>query len=195
LVPGLPDTAEGLELKGGVAAALEQWDLAVDLYARLPADNPRRCGLLAAARRQLRLTNAPPYITEALAAKPLLRKSLAAIVAWEAPALATKTGSSVPVFEDVIQLQESRDVVTVARAGVMPGDPIAHRFNPERIVSPRELAATLERLGKALGRPALRWCSDGDRGCLDLPEVVDGEAAAALVRRVAGGGGDPCAQR
>lgn len=195
LVPGLADTAEGLELKGAVAEALEQWDLAVDFYGRLPADNPRRCALLAAARRQLRLTNAPPYITEALAGKPLLRRGLAAIVAWEAPALATKTGGSVPVFEDVIQLQESRDVVTVARAGVMPGDPIAHRFNPERTVSPHELAATLEQLGKALGRPAPRWCSDGDSGCLKLPDVVDGEAAAALVRRVAGGGGDPCAQR
>jgi tetratricopeptide (TPR) repeat protein len=195
MVPGLPDTAEDLELKGTVAAALEQWDLAVDFYGRLPADNPRRCALLGAARRQFRLTNAPPYITEALAAKPLRRRGLAAIVAWEAPTLATTASGSVPVFGDVIQLQESRDVVTVARAGVMPGDPIAHSFNPERAVSPHELAATLERLGKALGKPAPRWCSDGDRGCLNLPEAVDGEAAAALVRRVAGGGGDPCAQR
>ena len=195
LVPGIPDTPEGLELKGSVAEALGQWDLALDLYSRLPADNPRRCELLASARRHLRLINAPPYLTEALASKPLQRKGLAAIVAWEAPGLGAQTSGSVPVFEDVVRLQESREVVTVARTGVMPGDPIAHRFNPERTVSPPELAATLERLGKVLGKPAPRWCSDGNGGCLKLPEVVDGESAAALVRLMTGGGGDPCAQR
>jgi tetratricopeptide (TPR) repeat protein len=195
LVPGLPDTAEALEVKGAVAEALGQWDLAVDLYGRLPSDNPRRCQLLESARRELRLTNAPPYLTEALAANPLRRKGLAAIVAWEAPALANRASGSVPVFGDVVQLQGARDMVTVARTGVMPGDPIAQRFNPEVTVSPSELEATLERLGKALGKPAPRWCSDGRSDCLKLPDIVDGESAAALVRRVAGGGGDPCAQR
>ncbi len=48
LVPGLPDTAEGLELKGNVAQALGQWDLALEFYNRLPADAPRRCELIAA---------------------------------------------------------------------------------------------------------------------------------------------------
>jgi tetratricopeptide (TPR) repeat protein len=195
LVPGLPDTPDGLELKGSVAEALGQWDLAVDFYSRMPADDPRRCAKLAAARRQLRLTNAPPYLSEALAARPLLRRGLAAIVAWESPALTAKVSGPVPVFEDVVQLQEARDVVTVARAGVMPGDSIAHRFNPEARVSPHELAATLERLAGVLGKPAPRWCSDGEGGCVELPEVVDGESAMALVRRVSGGGGDPCAQR
>jgi tetratricopeptide (TPR) repeat protein len=195
LVPGVPDTPDGLEAKGSVAAALGQWDLAVDFYSRLPADDPRRCGKLAAARRQLRLTNAPPYLSEALAARPLARRGLAAIVAWESPALAAKASGPVPVFEDVVQLPEARDVVTVARAGVMPGDSIAHRFNPEGKVSSRELAATLERLGRVLGKPAPRWCSDGESGCLRLPEPVDGESAMMLVRRVSGGGGDPCAQR
>ena len=195
LVPGLPDTPEGLELKGSVAEALGQWDLAVDFYSRMPADDPRRCAQLAAARRQLRLTNAPPYLSEALAARPLLRRGLAAIVAWESPTLAAKASGPVPVFEDVVQLQEARDVVTVARAGVMPGDSMARRFNPEGRVSPPELAATLERLGSVLGKPVPRWCSDGESGCLRLPEVVDGESATALVRRVCGGGGDPCAQR
>jgi tetratricopeptide (TPR) repeat protein len=195
LVPGLPDTTEGLEVKGAVAEALGQWDVAVDLYGRLPSDDPRKCALLASARHELRLKNAPPYLTEALAANPLRRKGLAAIVAWEAPALATRANGSVPVFGDVVQLQEARDVVTVARAGVMPGDPIAHRFNPEGTVSPGELEATLDRLGRTLGKPAPRWCNDGRSDCLKLPDPVDGESAAELVRRVAGGGGDPCAQR
>ncbi len=56
------------------------------------------------------------------------------------------------MFEDVVQLQERRDIVTVARAGVIPGDPIARRFGPNRVVSPRELAATLERLASGAGK-------------------------------------------
>lgn len=195
LVPGLPDTPEGLELKGSVAEALGQWDLAVDFYGRLPSDDPRRCALLAAARWHLRFADAPPYVSEALAATPLPRKGLAAIVAWEAPALAAHANGPVPVFGDVVQLREARDVLTVARSGVMPGDPITQRFDPGATVSQRDLEVTLERLGKALGKPAPRWCNDHESGCLKLPEVVDGESAAALVRRVAGGGGDPCAQR
>jgi tetratricopeptide (TPR) repeat protein len=195
LVPGLPDTAEGLELKGNVAQALGQWDLALEFYTRLPADSSHRCELISDARRRLRLSEAPPYLTHALAARPLRRAGLAAIIAWEVPALAGDAVGAVPVFEDVVQLQERRDIVTVARAGVIPGDPIARRFGPNRVVGPRELAATLDRLAEVLRRPAPRWCGAAAPGCSQLPETVDGEAAAALVRRVAGEGGDPCAQR
>jgi len=194
MVPGLPDSPEGLELKGGVAEALGQFDLAVDLYTRLPKSDPRRCGLLVAARRRWRLANAPPYLNTALASSPLRRKGLAAIVAFEAPAVASHAAEAVPVFEDVVELPERGDIVTVARAGIISGDPVTRRFGPERPVSPRELARTLDRLAAALGAPRPKWCDGGDRGCLTLPEVVDGRAAAALVEGVAGGGGEPCAQ-
>jgi tetratricopeptide (TPR) repeat protein len=195
MVPGLPDSSEGLALKGRVAEALGQWDLALDLYTRLPLSYPDRCRVVEKARRNLRLTNAPPYLTKALVASPLQRRGLAAIVVLEAPALADRVKGPVPVFEDVVQLPESGDVLTVARSGVIPGDPFAHRFNPDRTVSPHELAATLERLAKTLDMPAPRWCRGGEAGCLQLPEAVDGQVAAALARQVAGGGGDPCPQR
>ncbi|MBZ5587898.1 MAG: hypothetical protein LAO05_04990 [Acidobacteriia bacterium] len=195
LVPALPDTSEGLELKGQVAEALGQWDLALELYSRLPAEYPRRCELVAAARQGLRRSDAPPYLTRAFAASPVDRKGLAAIIAWEVPVLGKAAGDAVPVFEDVVQLAEGRDIVIVARAGVIPGDAIARRFGPGRVVSPRELGAALQRLAKALGKPAPLFCGDGDHLCLELPEVVNGETAATLVRRVAGGSGEPCAQR
>ncbi len=195
LVPALPDSGDGIELKGRVAEALGQWDLAIELLSRLPASHPRRCELLAEARRGWRIADAPPYLRRATAESPLARKSLAAIIAWEVPALAGKAGGTVPVFEDVVQLPEGRDVVTVARAGVMPGDTIARRFNPRRAVTPRDLAATLERLAKVLGKPAPVWCGAGEHGCRRLPEVVDGESAAELVLDVAGLGGEPCPHR
>ncbi len=195
LVPGLPDTAAGLELKGKVAEALGQWDLALTFFERLPGSFPGRCELIAHARRRLRLADAPPYLTAALAARPLRRAGLAAIIVWEAPALAQRSEGAVPVFEDVVQRSDRRDIVAVARAGVMPGDPIARRFHPQRAVTPRELVAVLDRLAEALGRPAPRWCGEVGGDCLSRPAAVDGETAAELVRRTAGEEGDPCAPR
>ena len=195
LLPALPDSGDGLELKGRVAAALGQWDLALDLYGRLPADHPHRCQLVAEARRAWRLADAPPYVTRALAESPLRRKGLAAIIAWEVPSLGKVSGGVVPVFEDVVQLPEGRDVVTVARAGVITGDTIERRFGAGRIVSPRDLATALERLAKVLGKPAPVWCPAEGRDCRQIPEAVDGGSAADLVLQVAGAGGDPCPQR
>jgi tetratricopeptide (TPR) repeat protein len=195
LVPGLPDTPEGLELKGAVAEARGQLDLAVELYSRLPASDARRCELLAAARRRWRLANAPPYLTKALAARSLDRRGLAAIVAFEVPAVAHRASGPVPVFEDVVQLPERGDIVAVARAGVITGDPVTHRFGPDRTVSPDELAGALDRLAAVLGRPKPEWCNGETRGCLKMPVAVNGSSAAALVLDIAGGGGEPCAQR
>jgi len=195
MVPGLPDTPEGLELKGKVAEALGQWDLALDFYTRLPASNPRRCELVSTARTQWRLANAPPYLTGALAAKPLRRRHLAAIIAFEAPALGSEKSGAVPVFEDVVQIPERLDVLLVARSGVMPGDPIARRYGPDRTVSAREFQSTLDRLARALHRQPPHWCDDGATDCVQMPDPLDGEAAAALVRQVAGEGGEPCTQR
>jgi tetratricopeptide (TPR) repeat protein len=195
LVPSLPDTGDGLELKGKVAEAQGHFDLAVEMYSRLPASDTRRCELLAVARRGLRLANAPPYLTQALASRALDRKGLAALVAFEAPALASHGNGSVPVFEDVVQLPERGDIVAAARAGVITGDPVTHRFAPNRAVSPRELAGTLDRLAAVLGRPRPQWCDGGSQTCLKLPDVVDGRSADALVVDIAGGGGEPCAQR
>ena len=195
MVPGLPDSSEGLELKGSVAQALGQWDLALEFFTHLPAGYPNRCQLVETARRNLRFANAPPYLTRALRAKALRRGDLATIMVAEVPSLPERAKGPVPVFEDVVQLPERSDIIAAARSGVIPGDAVTHRFGPERTVSPAELAAALERLAKALGRPAPRWCRDRETGCVRLPEVVDGQAAGALVRQVAGGGGDPCPQR
>ena len=195
MVPGLPDTAEGLALKGRVAEALGQWDVALDLYNRLPSSDPNRCELITTARAHWRLANAPPYLARAAASHLVRRRDLAAILAFEVPALGETTDTPAPVFEDVVQLPERLDILTVARAGVVTGDPLTRRFGPDHTVSPRELEATLDRLAAALRRPAPRWCDASEVECLKLPSVIDGETAVSLVRQVAGEGGEPCAQR
>jgi tetratricopeptide (TPR) repeat protein len=194
LVTALPDDGDGLELKGRVAAAGGQWDVAAELFARLPADHPGRCVLLQDARRRVRLRQAPPYVQRALGSTNLTRAELAALVVWEVPAVQEQARGAVTVFEDIVNLAERRDVVAVVRAGVMDGDPVTRRFSPHRRVRSRELMAVTERLVEVLGRPPLPWCGEDRRdACLEIPgEVVTGAAASALLRRVALEGEDVC---
>lgn len=187
MVPALPDTPEGLELKGQVAERLGQWDLAVQLYGRLPASNPRRCELLKAARDQWRLANAPPYVTRALGAGKLNRRGLAVLLVWKAPGLADRATGAVPVFEDIVSLSERSDLIIAARTGLMPGDQVTRHFGAERTVSPRELTLVLGRLASLVGRPQPSWCNDVPaEGCLPVPQVVDGATTAALLDEVLG---------
>ncbi len=197
LIPALPDTPRGLEVKGRVAEALGQWDLALDFYGRLPAAFPGRCELLAGAREQSRLSLAPPQLTRALADSAVTRRELAAILVWEVPSLTAKTTGPVPVFEDVVGLPEGRDVVVAVRAGVMTGDAIARRFGPNRPVTERDLEACLQRLAQAIGKAAPRFCSETDAAdeCLTRPATLDGRTVAALVRSVAAQEENPCSRR
>jgi tetratricopeptide (TPR) repeat protein len=197
LLPALPDTPAGLEVKGRVAEALGQWDLAEQLYERLPETFPGRCELLAGAREQARLALAPPYVARALAAPAVTRGGLAAILAWVVPELAEKASGPVPVFEDVVGLPEGRDIVVAVRAGVLSGDSIARRFGPRRAVTERELLACLGRLAAVAAAAPPVWCGPeapaGD--CLARPATLDGRTAAALVRAVAGSEVRPCIPR
>jgi hypothetical protein len=197
LLPALPDTPAGLEVKGRVAESLGQWELAAELYERLPAEHPGRCELVAGAREQWRLSLAPPHLARALAEAAVTRRGLAAIVAWEVPSLAAKAAGPVPVFEDVVDLPEGRDIVVGVRAGVLVGDSIARRFGPRRAVTERELIACLSRLAQATGSAAPRWCdgTPGDGECLARPATLDGMTVAGLVRAVAGLEDRPCSRR
>lgn len=194
LVPSLPDDGEGLELKGRVAAAGQQWDVAVEMYSRLPPGHPGRCSLLEDARRRGRLAQAPPYVQRALGSVNLSRAELAALVVWETPAVAERARGPVNVFEDIVNLSERRDIVTVVRAGVMDGDIVTRKFFPNRRVRGRDLREVAEHIAGVLGRPRPKWCGEEGRGgCVEPPgEVVTGAAAASLLRRVAAGGNEEC---
>lgn len=199
LVPGLPDTDEGLEIKGKVAERLGQWDLAVDLYSRLREGDPRRCELIEGARTQLRLANAPPYLRKALAATSLNRRGLAAILVWSVPTIARHAGGAVPVFEDVVHLQERADILVVARAGIISGDAIARAFGPERTVSQREFMQAAERVASLVGRPMPAWCeaeaSTDGHDCIPVPASIGGAEAVTMINAVVGEGGTPCQTR
>jgi tetratricopeptide (TPR) repeat protein len=196
LVPALPDTPEGLRLKGAVAEALGQWELAQQLYMRLPKGAPDRCELLAEAAQHARLATAPPYVSLAMTSPQLTRGQLAAILVWEVPAVSQRARGPVAVFEDVVQVPEARDIVAVVRAGLMRGDAVTRRFRPRRPVSASELTDVLGRLAALLGGPQPVWCGgDGGAACLQRPSgTLSGEETARLVRRAAGEGEDGCPQ-
>jgi hypothetical protein len=194
LLPAVPDTPAGLEVKGRVAEALGQWELAAQLFAALPEDHPGRCELLMGAREQWRLSLAPPHLDRALKEPSVTRRGLAAILVWEVPRLAERAAGPVPVFEDVVGLAEGRDIVVAVRAGVLVGDSIARRFGPKRVVTDRELLVGLNRLADVLGAASPRWCGaqEGDGECLARPATLDGRTVAELIRSVAGQEGSPC---
>jgi tetratricopeptide (TPR) repeat protein len=195
-LPALPDDPEGLQLKGQVAEALGQWELALQLYERLPARHPGRCELIEGARAQLRLANAPPYVGAALRAPVLTRRSLAAIVAWQAPTVARAGDGPVVVFEDIVDLPERAEIAAVVRSGLMRGDAVARRFHPDRPVSRDELAGVLERLASAAGRRAPLWCGEAvSPDCQAMPDAVTGAAAAELAAEIVAEGGGPCKRR
>jgi tetratricopeptide (TPR) repeat protein len=197
LLPALPDSPAGLEVKGRTAEALGQWELAADLYGQLPEGYPARCELLAGAREQVRFSLAPPYLERALDEAAVTRRGLAAILSWEVPGLSEKAAGAVPVFEDVVGLPEGRDIVIAVRAGVLVGDSIARRFGPRRTVTERELLSCLTRLAAVVGTAPPSWCGqeDSTRECLARPATLDGRTVAALVRSVAGQEGIPCTPR
>jgi hypothetical protein len=194
LLPAIPDTPAGIEVKGRVAEALGQWELAAQLYETLPEDHPGRCELLLEAREQWRLSLAPPHLDRALKEPALTRRGLAAILVWEVPELAEKAAGPVPVFEDVVGLAEGRDIVVAVRAGVLVGDSIARRFGPKRLITDREFLACLNRLADVLGAAPSRWCGGQEVGgeCLARPATLDGRTVAELVRSVAGQEGSQC---
>jgi tetratricopeptide (TPR) repeat protein len=196
LVTALPDTPEGLESKGRVAEALGQWEMATELYGKLPTHYPGKCELVEGAREQARLANAPPYLARALAGSSVTRGDLAALLVWEVPVLRDRASGQAVLFEDIVQVPERADIVTATRAGVMVGDALARRFSPGHLVGARELKDVLGRLASLLTRPAPQWCTEGaSSGCLDVPATIDGKSVAELIRRVAGEGEEPCTQR
>ncbi len=196
LLPAVPDSPQGLALKGRVAAALRQWDLAASFFEKLPASYPDRCQLLRGARLQLRLADAPPYVSKALASSALTRAELAALLVWEVPEITSLAQGAVPVFEDIVDLPQRADIVTVARAGVLRGDPVARRFGARRPVTPREAAATIEKLASLLGRRAPRFCQNGaadEAGeCVRLGTPVTGREVAEALRQLGELGGAAC---
>jgi len=183
LVASLPDDGDSTMLKARVAGALGQWGLAMELYQRAPQGHPGRCEELLEARERWRLSNAPPYVERALGAEAVTRRDLAALLVWEMPGLVGLQDAPVVVFEDVVHLPEQRDIVTVARAGVMSGDAVTRRFDPERKVTAPQLRTILGRLTARIGRPAPKWCvDDATPGCLQLPDELTGRFVARLTR-------------
>lgn len=188
LVLPLPEDGPGLELKAEVAAAQGKWDVAAELYRRLPVDFPGRCAKARHAEEQARWQKAPPKVSKALASPRVSRGELATLVVFYFPQVVAKATAPAPLFEDLIGHPAQEEILVLVRAGIMSGDALTRRFGPSRVVSPRELEAVVQRLGKVLGLSTLSLCQGGtaSNGCLPLPAGERGVSGEDVVRLLAG---------
>lgn len=191
LVLPLPEDGPGLELKAAVAAQEKRWDVAVALLRQLPPSYPGRCGKLRQAEDQARWQGAPATVREAAESPRLTRAQLASLLAFYFPQLEGKAQGPVPLFEDVVGIPQQREVLLVARAGLLNGDPLTRRFSPKKAVSGPELGAVLRRLLALLGLPEASLCPEGEarEGCLSLPGssgALAGREVASLLSRLWG---------
>lgn len=182
LVLPLPEDGPGLELKAQVAAAEGKWEVAVALLRKLPATHPGRCQALRRAEEKARWQSAPEAARKALASARVSRAQLASLLVFYFPQVAQKAGGPVPLFEDVVGIPEQAEVITVVRAGLLPGDPLTRRFAPTRPVTARELSAVAAQLLALLGVPGLELCQAGAtaNGCLALPPAEKGVSGQEL---------------
>lgn len=188
LVLPLPEDGPGLELKAEVAAAQGTWDVAAELYRRLPVDFPGRCAKLRHAEEQARWQRAPARVHKALASQRLSRGELATLVVFYFPQVVEKAAAPAPLFEDLIGHPAQEEILVLVRAGIMSGDPLTRRFGPSRVVSPRELEAVVQRLGKMLGLASVSVCQGGTsgNGCLPMPSGERGMSGEDTARLLAG---------
>lgn len=168
LVLSLPEDPAGLQLKAEVAAAQGRWEVAAELFRRLPAGVPDRCQKLRQAEERARWHKAPPRVAQAASSSRLSRAELATLLLFYFPRIAEKASGVAPLFEDLVGHPAQEAVLVVVRAGVMSGDPLTRRFGPGRGVTPKELESVLQRLVKVLG---LAPCPEegGSLGCLAFP--------------------------
>lgn len=187
LVAAMPDSAAGLELKGRVAEALGQMDLALQLFRQMPSEVPGRCALIASVWNRWRLNDAPPALRGALQAEIVSRREVAALLVWEVPVLAEHVRGPVPVLDDAVGLPEVGEILVAVRSGIMHADLVSRLFRPDQQVSGEALGETLARLARLLGVPVPAWCgTEGQGGCLTLPDVPSGAEAVLLIRQVVG---------
>lgn len=184
LVLPLPEDGAGLELKAQVAAAEERWDVAAELYRRLPAGFPDRCGKLREAEERARWQKAPTRVTKAASSPRLSRAELATLVLFYFPKVAEKARGVAPLFEDLVGHPAQEEVLTLVRAGVMGGDPLTRRFGPNRAVSAKELETVVQRLVKTLDLPACQ--GEGGNACLPLSAGDKALTGQDAVRVLAG---------
>ncbi len=185
----LGEDPDALLLHGEIAERRRDWQTAMDVYSRLPADHPGRGDALHRAQLNWRLSVLPSYVQATLASPELTRAEFAVLMVALVPQVGAVGGGRVPLLSDIMDLPSQREMVTVVRLGLMEVDELEHRFFPDRPVTADEVRAAIDRLAEILGAEAPVWCEPPAvvHSCSVVTAPVSGRSVAELVLALAHG--------
>jgi tetratricopeptide (TPR) repeat protein len=158
------------------AVALESGDpgLAVTIYERLSADDPRFRERAAEARLEFRISNWPDAERAAARARRLTRAGAASLVWWTFPEVREARVTTGVVATDLLERRDSRAMMRAVSLGLLEVDPDTHRARPDAVLTRPAAARLLVRLAGTVGSPKAR------PECLKLPGIAHAAGADAI---------------
>jgi tetratricopeptide (TPR) repeat protein len=190
LLQGLPDDPDAAYLMGKIAESRSDWQSAMDSFSALPDDYPGREAALERAQVLWRLNLLPAYARDSMAADPVTRGDLAVILISIQPRLETLPGGEVPVMSDIVDHPGQREIITIARLGIMTVDRRGHLFQPDNRANEATIRGAIRRCRLLLGLPEPVWCTESDvigSGCTSIPSPASGGAIVNAVLDLAAG--------
>jgi tetratricopeptide (TPR) repeat protein len=174
---------EALMLAGRVAELSGDLVTAMDRYGAAPPETPGRDEALRRVQMTWRMSVLPAYVQDALASEEVSRADLAVLIVNLVPQVEALGGGTVPLLSDILDLPSHREIVTVARLGLLSVDRLEHRFGPDEIAEPDDIRSAIDRLNDLLGLAPLVWCNSSAMvsSCMELAAPVSGKKVADMV--------------
>lgn len=178
----LPDDPEATLMAIALAEQEESWQIAMELYASLPDDHPEKASGLRAAKLRWRVSVMPEYVRDALSATDVNRSDLAVVIVTLAPVVETLPSKQVPLLSDIVDMPSQREIITVARLGLIDTDRFEHRFHPLQSVSDQEVRTAVTVLGRLLEIPPPQWCdADTTESCVAFAQPISGDRVTDVI--------------
>jgi len=138
--------------------ALEAGDpgMAVSIFERLSAEDPRFRDRAAEARLAFRIANWPDAERQAAHARRLTRSAAASLVWWMFPEVREARVTSGIVATDLLERRDNRPMIRAVSLGLLDVDPDTHRARPDAPLTRAAAARLLVRLAATLGSPRAR---------------------------------------
>jgi len=148
--------------------ALEAGDpgMAVSIFERLSAEDPRFRDRAAEARLAFRIANWPDAERQASRARRLTRSAAASLVWWMFPEVREARVTSGIVATDLLERRDNRPMIRAVSLGLLDVDPDTHRARPDAPLTRAAAARLLVRLAATLGNPRARPECLRDAGAL-----------------------------
>ena len=186
----LADDPEARMLLAVLAEDRGDLSSAMRYYESVPVGMAGRDESLARVKLEWRRQNLPSYVQEALSSDELTRAGLAAVLVGLVPEAHALAGGQVPLLSDIVETPSRREILTVARLGLMDVDTLQHQFYPNRAVNPSEARKAIDLLCLLLEVAPPNWCSEAEvipSDCVEIHAPVGGREVADVIIRTTHG--------